>query len=123
MTTNQSSSQPIGQSNKSPREHSHGGLPTSSSAPRSRLPGHNHSSRESIDSINPDQMLYYGAKQIIRLIFQYFLNDIDKYVEFKILCVYVHCNLDFHIKPYAFLSVHQGASIWGSSPLCFCARL
>ncbi|RTG89583.1 presenilin 1 [Schistosoma bovis] len=65
MTTNQSSSQPIGQSNKSPREHSHGGLPTSSSAPRSRLPGHNHSSRESIDSINPDQMLYYGAKQII----------------------------------------------------------
>ncbi|CAH8553808.1 unnamed protein product [Schistosoma mattheei] len=65
MTTNQSSSQPIGQSNKSPIEHPHDGLPTSTSALRSRLPGH--SSRESIDSINPDQMLYYGAKQIISL--------------------------------------------------------
>ncbi|CAH8524214.1 unnamed protein product [Schistosoma turkestanicum] len=67
MSVNQSSSHSFEQLNNNPEEQSHSGPPTSRSPPRNRLPGHSFSSHESIDSINPDQMLYYGAKQIISL--------------------------------------------------------
>nr|CAX74628.1 Presenilin [Schistosoma japonicum] len=67
MSTRQSSSQPVGRLNKTHGQPSHSDVFSSNSASHNHLPVHNFSSHESIISINPDQMLYYGAKQIISL--------------------------------------------------------
>ncbi|CAH8551490.1 unnamed protein product [Heterobilharzia americana] len=63
----QSSSQPLGRLNKHPGQLPGSDVPVSDSVVRNRLLNNNFSSNDSLTSLNPDQMLSYGAKQIISL--------------------------------------------------------
>ncbi|CAH8854278.1 unnamed protein product [Trichobilharzia szidati] len=68
MSAHTSTSQPLGRLNQSHGEASDNGLSRSNPVLRNHQSSHiTHSSRDSLTSLSPDQMLAYGAKQIISL--------------------------------------------------------
>ncbi|VDQ13303.1 unnamed protein product [Trichobilharzia regenti] len=69
MSAHTSTSQPVERLNQSHEEPSDNDLSGSNPVLRNHQSSHiTHSSRDSLTSLSPDQMLAYGAKQIIRLV-------------------------------------------------------